>query len=150
MTYDWRLSMAELEARDGYFTRLRKTIERQHAIMGRRAVIVAHSYGGNVVFDGFFRWIDEQQKDWYNTHVECVVPIAPPLLGAPKNVAFLQTGAALGRAAELAGLPPAAAAAASSHRPATLALGRATAVSPLAAARPQASLQIVCSTSLSL
>ncbi|KAH7883169.1 Lecithin:cholesterol acyltransferase-domain-containing protein [Phlebopus sp. FC_14] len=43
--YDWRLSMWNLEERDGYFSRLKATIEGLKKRQGKKVVIAAHSMG---------------------------------------------------------------------------------------------------------
>eukprot|EP00198_Chlamydomonas_reinhardtii_P010411 XP_001699748.1 lecithin:cholesterol acyltransferase [Chlamydomonas reinhardtii] len=49
MPYDWRLAVPLLEERDGYYTRLRRTIEQLVELTGERVVVTSHSYGENVV-----------------------------------------------------------------------------------------------------
>lgn len=46
-SYDWRLSFSNLEVRDKYFTKLKKTIETSKATEGKKTVVVAHSMGNN-------------------------------------------------------------------------------------------------------
>ena len=47
-SFDWRLSFADLEGRDRYFTRLRQQIETLASMGGKKVVVVAHSMGSNV------------------------------------------------------------------------------------------------------
>nr|VWP02474.1 Zn(2)-C6 fungal-type domain-containing protein [Ganoderma boninense] len=47
--YDWRLSFFNLEERDGYFSRLRATIEGFVARENRKVVLTAHSMGSSVI-----------------------------------------------------------------------------------------------------
>ena len=47
--YDWRLSPTALEQRDGYFTRLKSSIEVMVKLHGVRVALLAHSYGDNLV-----------------------------------------------------------------------------------------------------
>ncbi|KAJ7928488.1 Lecithin:cholesterol acyltransferase-domain-containing protein [Mycena leptocephala] len=47
--YDWRLSYYNLEERDGYFSRLKSTIEGFKQRQNRKTVIVAHSMGATVL-----------------------------------------------------------------------------------------------------
>ena len=46
--YDWRLSMSNLEARDGYFSKLKTTVEWTTAQTGKKSVIIAHSMGTSI------------------------------------------------------------------------------------------------------
>lgn len=41
--YDWRLSYANLERRDRYFSRLRSHIELAHEVSGEKTVLISHS-----------------------------------------------------------------------------------------------------------
>jgi phospholipid:diacylglycerol acyltransferase len=43
--YDWRLPFPLLEERDGYFTKLRMSIEALHKTTGKKVVLTAHSMG---------------------------------------------------------------------------------------------------------
>ncbi|KNC50302.1 Phospholipid:diacylglycerol acyltransferase [Thecamonas trahens ATCC 50062] len=84
-SYDWRLSLSEMQARDGYFSKLKSTIELAYELNdGVAPVVMGHSLGGNVMFY-FLKW-------WVDTYIEAVVPIAAPLLGVPKAVASLASG----------------------------------------------------------
>ena len=47
-SYDWRLSYANLETRDAYWSRLKHTIEENRRRTGNKSVIVAHSMGSTV------------------------------------------------------------------------------------------------------
>ncbi|KAG2454537.1 hypothetical protein HYH02_000382 [Chlamydomonas schloesseri] len=57
MPYDWRLAVPMLEERDGYYTRLRRTIEQLVELTGERVVVTSHSYGENV-FRAFMHWVE--------------------------------------------------------------------------------------------
>lgn len=57
--FDWRLSIPNMELRDGYFTRLRSSVETAHEMSGQKVVIVSHSYGENVV-RSFYAWVEPQ------------------------------------------------------------------------------------------
>lgn len=46
--YDWRLSLHNLEERDGYFSKLKSAIESFKKLEGRKTVLVAHSMGSTV------------------------------------------------------------------------------------------------------
>ncbi|RKP02736.1 hypothetical protein CXG81DRAFT_10415 [Caulochytrium protostelioides] len=108
-SYDWRLSFANLEKRDRYFTRLKSNIEAAYenaAIVHGDGeggsheplpvVVITHSMGA-LVFYYFLNWVrsplganageawcDKYLKDWVN--------IGGPLLGLPKTLSALFTG----------------------------------------------------------
>jgi phospholipid:diacylglycerol acyltransferase len=48
-TFDWRLSPDQLQKRDGYFTRLKSSIETLVAIHKVPVALLAHSYGDQLV-----------------------------------------------------------------------------------------------------
>lgn len=52
-SYDWRLSFSNLEVRDGYFSKLKHTIELSKKQSGQKSVIITHSMGKYIVFLGF-------------------------------------------------------------------------------------------------
>ncbi|KXN91081.1 Phospholipid:diacylglycerol acyltransferase [Leucoagaricus sp. SymC.cos] len=65
--YDWRLSFYNLEERDGYFSKLKSTIETFKRRQRRKAVIAAHSMGATLVLVTFslllpdltsFKWVE--------------------------------------------------------------------------------------------
>ncbi|KAI5180712.1 phospholipid:diacylglycerol acyltransferase [Nematocida sp. AWRm80] len=89
--FDWRLGMDQLEARDGYFTKLKTEIECQNLISKEKSVVIAHSMGG-LVFHYFMQWVTETDKSWVDKNIHAVAYIAPALLGAPKTVACLLSG----------------------------------------------------------
>ena len=53
--YDWRLSYYNLEERDGYFSRMKTSIEDLHKRNGNKVVLVAHSMGSSVSCPAPFR-----------------------------------------------------------------------------------------------
>jgi len=55
--YDWRLSMYNLEERDGYFSRLKTTIEGFKKRQRKKCVIAAHSMGSTVLLY-FMKWVE--------------------------------------------------------------------------------------------
>mmetsp|Transcript_1417 Transcript_1417/g.2985 ORF Transcript_1417/g.2985 Transcript_1417/m.2985 type:complete len:739 (+) Transcript_1417:101-2317(+) len=99
MTYDWRLGYEYLEKRDGYFTRLKHTIEAHHATSGEKVVMISHSMGGTVAYY-FLQWVVADVKiggggggkKWVEKHVHAFVNIAGTLLGAPKAIPALLSG----------------------------------------------------------
>lgn len=94
--YDWRLSYANLEVRDQYFTRLKKDIEIAHKISNKKAVLVSHSMGSQVLFY-FFHWVASPQGgngggDWVDKHVDSWINISGCMLGALKGLTALISG----------------------------------------------------------
>ncbi|KAI8846671.1 Lecithin:cholesterol acyltransferase-domain-containing protein [Chytridium lagenaria] len=84
-SYDWRLSVSNLEARDLYFSKLKSTIE-----LARRVVIVSHSMG-SVLTHYFLQWVESDLggqggKKW------TWVNIAGPMLGSPKTLPSVLSG----------------------------------------------------------
>ncbi|KAF9935480.1 hypothetical protein BGZ65_003364 [Modicella reniformis] len=94
--YDWRLSFANLEVRDNYFSRLKSNLELSLKISGEKHVLVAHSMGSLVLFY-FFKWVESEQggnggPNWVKDHVHSFVNIAGPMLGVPKTLAAVLSG----------------------------------------------------------
>ena len=50
MSYDWRLGYKHMEERDGYFTKLKHTIEAHYITSGDKVVVISHSMGGTVAY----------------------------------------------------------------------------------------------------
>lgn len=95
-SYDWRLSFANLENRDNYFSRLKSNLELSLKMTGEKSVLVAHSMGSNVMFY-FFKWVESDKggkggPNWVNDHVHTFVNIAGPMLGVPKTLAAVLSG----------------------------------------------------------
>ncbi|OAX43686.1 Lecithin:cholesterol acyltransferase [Rhizopogon vinicolor AM-OR11-026] len=102
--YDWRLSMWNLEERDGYFSRLKSTIEGLKRRQGKKTVIAAHSMGSTVcphlcLDDSYltlsysFKWVESPEHggggpDWVENHIESYITIAGTHL-AKAMAAFL-------------------------------------------------------------
>lgn len=100
MPYDWRLSYAALERRDGYFSRLKSQIEALHRLNdGRKVVLLAHSMGSPVLHY-FFNWLTAPAAlggagtpgDWTARHIEAQVHLGGAHLGVPKAVSALLSG----------------------------------------------------------
>lgn len=94
--YDWRLSYWNLEERDGYFSKLKSTIEGYKRRQRRKTVIAAHSMGANVILY-FFKWVESPEHggggpDWVENHIEAFVSIAGTHLGVAKAMAALLSG----------------------------------------------------------
>ncbi|TVY24528.1 Phospholipid:diacylglycerol acyltransferase [Lachnellula hyalina] len=94
--YDWRLSYANLEVRDQYFTRLKIYIEMACKVSGEKAVLISHSMGGQVLFY-FFHWVASADggaggDDWVDKHVDSWINISGCLLGALKGLPAVLSG----------------------------------------------------------
>ncbi|KAG0329919.1 hypothetical protein BGZ99_010030 [Dissophora globulifera] len=95
-SYDWRLSFANLEVRDGYFSRLKANLELSLKVTGEKHVLVAHSMGSTVLFY-FFKWVESDfggkgGPNWVKDHVHTFVNIAGPMLGVPKTLTAVLSG----------------------------------------------------------
>jgi phospholipid:diacylglycerol acyltransferase len=94
--YDWRLSYANLEVRDQYFTRLKSYIEMAYKTSNQKAVIVSHSMGSQVMFY-FFHWVASKQggdggDSWVETYVDSWINISGCMLGALKGLPAVLSG----------------------------------------------------------
>lgn len=94
--YDWRLSYANLEVRDQYFTRLKMYIEMAYKVSNKKAVLVSHSMGGQVLFY-FFHWVAAANgggggDDWVDTYVDSWINISGCMLGALKGLPAVLSG----------------------------------------------------------
>jgi phospholipid:diacylglycerol acyltransferase len=94
--YDWRLSMWNLEERDGYFSKLKATIEGFKERQGKKTVIAAHSMGSTVMLY-FFKWVESPEhggggSDWVENHIESYITIAGTHLGVAKAMAAFLSG----------------------------------------------------------
>ncbi|WFD01118.1 phospholipid:diacylglycerol acyltransferase [Malassezia yamatoensis] len=91
-SYDWRLSMSNLEERDHFFTQVKNQIELNSLVYKEKTVICAHSMGSTVALY-FFKWIEDQVgAEWIDQHIEGLVNIAGTMFGVPKAMAALLTG----------------------------------------------------------
>ncbi|KAJ2702316.1 phospholipid:diacylglycerol acyltransferase [Coemansia sp. IMI 203386] len=95
-SYDWRLSYADLERRDQYFSALKGQIEVARSAGGKKTVLVPHSMGSQVI-QYFMKWVESPRggnggNDWCNKHIEAVVNIAGTPLGVPKTLSSLLSG----------------------------------------------------------
>lgn len=94
--YDWRLSYANLEVRDQYFTRLMLHIETAVKISNKKVVLVSHSMGGQVLFY-FFHWVASEAggnagESWVDDHVESWINVSGCMLGALKGLPAVLSG----------------------------------------------------------
>lgn len=99
MSYDWRVGYKYLETRDGYFTRLKHTIEAHYITSGEKVVMMSHSMGGTVAYY-FLQWVVSDVKvggggggkNWVEKYLHSFINIAGTLLGAPKTIPALISG----------------------------------------------------------
>ncbi|KAG8980879.1 hypothetical protein FRB93_008884 [Tulasnella sp. JGI-2019a] len=94
--YDWRLAYSNLEVRDGYFSRLKYTVESFNKRQGKKVVLVGHSMGSTVVLY-FLKWVEAESggnggRDWVDKHIEAWINIGGPLLGVPKAMTAFLSG----------------------------------------------------------
>ncbi|RKF57511.1 Phospholipid:diacylglycerol acyltransferase [Golovinomyces cichoracearum] len=95
-SYDWRLSYANLETRDQYFTRLKLYIEISRQVSKKKVVLVSHSMGSQVIFY-FFHWVSSVQggnggDDWVENNVDSWINISGCMLGAIKGLPSVLSG----------------------------------------------------------
>lgn len=94
--YDWRLSYANLEVRDQYFSRLKSYIETAVQVKGEKVTLASHSMGSQVVLY-FFKWVESDDhgrggKDWVNRYIANWVNISGCMLGAVKGLTAVLSG----------------------------------------------------------
>lgn len=94
--YDWRLAYQDLEVRDGYFSKLKITIEQNLASTNEKTVLVSHSMGSQVAFY-FLKWVETEGfgnggSEWVNNHIGAMVDISGSSLGTPKAIVALLSG----------------------------------------------------------
>ncbi|KAG8898286.1 hypothetical protein FRB99_007546 [Tulasnella sp. 403] len=96
--YDWRLSYYNMEVRDGYFSRLKSTVESFRKREGRKVVLVGHSMGSTIILPlGSLKWVEapgfgDGGPDWVENHIEAFINVAGPLLGVPKAMTAFLSG----------------------------------------------------------
>ena len=91
MPYDFRLEPALLEQRDAVLSRLKAMLEISLQQHGKRAAVLAHSYG-DTLFRYFMNWVEAADPGWTEKHVTSYVNIAGPQLGVPKALPTMLTG----------------------------------------------------------
>ena len=92
--YDWRLSCANLEQRDGYFTRLKSHIETAVSLQGYKVVLISHSMGSQVLFY-FFHWVEASGHGgpgWVDQYVDSWINVSGSMLGALKGLPAMLSG----------------------------------------------------------
>ncbi|TCD62272.1 hypothetical protein EIP91_007111 [Steccherinum ochraceum] len=113
--YDWRLSYYNLEERDGYFSKLKATIEGFRKRDDRRVVLVAHSMGSTysdftvAMVVGYaedslpepflhsFKWVESPAHgnggpNWVDNNIEALITIAGTHLGVTKAMSAFLSG----------------------------------------------------------
>ncbi|KAL3426125.1 Lecithin:cholesterol acyltransferase [Phlyctema vagabunda] len=94
--YDWRLSYANLEVRDQYFTRLKSYVEMAYKVTGKKVVLVSHSMGGQVLFY-FFHWVASPEggaggDTWVDDFIDSWINVSGCMLGALKGLPAVLSG----------------------------------------------------------
>ncbi|EJD08429.1 Lecithin:cholesterol acyltransferase [Fomitiporia mediterranea MF3/22] len=94
--YDWRLSYWNLEERDGYFSRLKASIEEMRKRHDKKVVLVAHSMGSSVFVDSM-KWVESPRfggggPTWVEDHIESFISVAGTHLFVPKAMTAFLSG----------------------------------------------------------
>ncbi|PNS14358.1 hypothetical protein CAC42_6871 [Sphaceloma murrayae] len=96
--YDWRLSYQNLEVRDQYFTRLKSHIEVAKAVTGKKATLLSHSMGSQVLYY-FLHWVEAEGPGngnggtkWVDDNIDSWINISGCLLGALKDLPAVLSG----------------------------------------------------------
>ncbi|KZS88907.1 phospholipid diacylglycerol acyltransferase [Sistotremastrum niveocremeum HHB9708] len=82
--YDWRVSLSNQEVRDGFYSRLKGTIEGFKKRQGKKVVLVGHSMGSTGIFILIIismKWVEAEGygdggPTWVEDHIESFVSIA--------------------------------------------------------------------------
>lgn len=79
-SYDWRLSYANLEERDKYFSKLKMFIEYSNIVHKKKVVLISHSMGSQVTYY-FFKWVEAEGygnggPTWVNDHIEAFINVS--------------------------------------------------------------------------
>ncbi|KAM0675313.1 phospholipid:diacylglycerol acyltransferase [Gurleya vavrai] len=91
-TFDWRLSIENLEKRDKYFTRLKMDIEMYYNLNNKtQVVLLTHSLGGIVTLN-FLKWVNLKDPFFVDKYLKSIINIASPFLGATKSISGLLSG----------------------------------------------------------
>jgi phospholipid:diacylglycerol acyltransferase len=94
--YDWRMTYLNYEIRDQYFTRLKSHIEVAVHVSDKKAVLLSHSMGSQVLYY-FFHWVEAEGygnggKDWVEKHIDSWINISGCMLGALKDMPAVLSG----------------------------------------------------------
>ncbi|KAM0677201.1 phospholipid:diacylglycerol acyltransferase [Binucleata daphniae] len=91
-TYDWRLSLENLEKRDKYFSRLKLEIEMFYKLNSNtKVVLLTHSLGSLTALH-FLQWVSETDPEFVDKHIQSFINIAAPFLGVTKSISGLLSG----------------------------------------------------------
>jgi phospholipid:diacylglycerol acyltransferase len=94
--YDWRLSYMDYERRDQYYSRLKMHIELAVRISNKKAVLLSHSMGSQVLYH-FFHWVEAEGygnggPEWVETYIDSWINISGCMLGALKGLPAVLSG----------------------------------------------------------
>ncbi|OCL08655.1 LACT-domain-containing protein [Glonium stellatum] len=94
--YDWRLSYKNYETRDQYFTRLKSHIEIAVRVSNKKAVLLSHSMGSQVLYY-FFHWVEADGYGnggpaWVDAYIDSWINISGCMLGALKGMPAVLSG----------------------------------------------------------
>ncbi|KAH7118905.1 Lecithin:cholesterol acyltransferase-domain-containing protein [Dendryphion nanum] len=94
--YDWRMSYMNYEVRDQYFTRLKSHIEVAVRVSNKKAVLLSHSMGSQVLYY-FLHWVEAEGygnggKEWVEAYIDSWINISGCMLGAMKGMPAVLSG----------------------------------------------------------
>jgi phospholipid:diacylglycerol acyltransferase len=94
--FDWRMTYLNYEIRDQYFTRLKSHIEVANSVSDKKAVLLSHSMGSQVLYY-FLHWVEADGfgnggKDWVEKHIDSWINISGCMLGALKDMPAVLSG----------------------------------------------------------
>lgn len=94
--YDWRMTYMNYEKRDQYFTRLKSHIEIAVRVQNKKAVLLSHSMGSQVLYY-FLHWVEAEGygnggPGWVEAHIDSWINISGCMLGALKGMPAVLSG----------------------------------------------------------
>ncbi|KAJ4352817.1 phospholipid:diacylglycerol acyltransferase [Ascochyta clinopodiicola] len=94
--FDWRMTYMNYEVRDQYFTRLKSHIEVANHVSDKKAVLLSHSMGSQVLYY-FLHWVEAEGygnggSDWVEKHIDSWINISGCMLGALKDMPAVLSG----------------------------------------------------------
>jgi phospholipid:diacylglycerol acyltransferase len=94
--FDWRMTYMNYEVRDQYFTRLKSHIEVANHVSNKKAVLLSHSMGSQVLYY-FFHWVEAEGygnggADWVEKNIDSWINISGCMLGALKDMPAVLSG----------------------------------------------------------
>ena len=85
-----------MEQRDKLMTKLKLAVEYLYAVNGERIAFVAHSAGCKLG-QYFLHWMEQiEGRQWIDKHLQTLIAVGPPWLGAPKAIRTILAGDSLG------------------------------------------------------